>query len=120
MIISSMISTPFSFAKSLPALPDFGFADKAIDSLSTLSIRGGAVEAAAASAFDLNRAKIRLDGLSSYGVMSVLLLNCAFRLYTSVPKKITNEGEKDYNKVENAVTLAFLFFTILSIVLGIT
>jgi len=45
-------------------------------------IRGGAAEAA----FDLTRARIRLEGLSSYGVIAVLLMNSALRLYTSVPK----------------------------------
>jgi len=78
-------------------------------------IRGGATEAA----FDLTRARIRLEGLSSYGVIAVLLMNSALRLYTSVPKKIKGPDEEDA-KIENAATIVFTCLNSLCIVSGIT
>ena len=66
----------------------------------------------------IDRAKIRLEGLSSYAVIAVLLMNSALRLYTAIPKKITSKDSKDYNKIENIATWAFSFFSVLSIVTG--
>jgi len=87
-------------------------------------LRGGATEEVAtivvAEAFDLNRARIRLEGLSSYGVMSILLMSSALRLYTSVPKKMNNPSESKEAKIENAATIAFAFTSVVAIISGIT
>ncbi len=78
----------------------------------------GAGDTAAASCPDLNRVKIRLEGLSAYGVISILLMNCALALYCSVPKKIQSVNESHYNRGENIITILFTAFSILSIISG--
>ena len=83
-----------------------------------LSVVGGGISDAANVAFDLNRTKMRLEGLSSYGVISVLLMSCALRLYTSVPKKIRQPNDDEYNKIENIVTIMFSAVTIIGILSG--
>jgi hypothetical protein len=95
---------------------------RVLSSLSAFDIRGGAVETFAETAtgvaFDLNRTKIRLEGLSSYSVVSVLLMSSALRLYTSVPKKLRSKKDEEYNKVENMVAFIFSIFSILTVVSG--
>ena len=55
-----------------------------------LELRGG--ESLASAAFDLNRTRIRLEGLSTYGLIAILLVNSALALYTSVPKTIQTQA----------------------------
>lgn len=62
--------------------------------------------------FDLNRFKIRLEGLSGYGVVMTLLLNAALRLYSATPKKL------DDRKTENAVKILFVACISICVVLG--
>jgi hypothetical protein len=45
---------------------------------------------------DLTRVRIRLEGLSGYGVVSALMMNAALRLYSSAPKKL-QKGETHNN-----------------------
>jgi hypothetical protein len=47
------------------------------------------VAAAAVEIIKIDRVKIRLEGLSSYGVMSALLMNSCLRLFSSTPKNLT-------------------------------
>jgi hypothetical protein len=63
-----------------------------------LALRGGA------EVMDLTRVRIRLEGLSAYGVVSSLMLNAALRLYSSSPKKL--------QKGETCANIAKILFAI--------
>jgi len=67
-----------------------------------LLLRGGGAE----SAFDLTRAKIRLEGLHSYGVVATLMLNVSMRLFSSTPA-----ARKSLVKGETATNAAKILFT---------
>ena len=97
-----------------------------------LGLRGG--ESLASAAFDLNRTRIRLEGLSAYGLIAILLMNSALALYTSVPKTIHTQagGGKDADsdsnitqnnkemKMENRAAAAFTVLSMLCILSGVT
>ena len=93
-----------------------------------LELQGG--ESLASSAFDLYRTRIRLEGLSAYGLLAILLMNSALALYTSVPKTIqTQAGGKDADsnspqnkeiRMENRATVIFTVLSILCILSGVT
>jgi hypothetical protein len=58
---------------------------------------GVAVDCAAAAApviLQMDRVRIRLDGLSSYGVICSLLMNAALRLYSATPKKLDKQQQQ--------------------------
>jgi hypothetical protein len=64
------------------------------------------------SAFDVGRAKFRLEGLSHYASVSALLLNAALRMFSSTPKKL------DHRKHENVMKIAFLVFITATVICG--
>lgn len=61
--------------------------------------------------FNLDRVKIRLEGLTAYGVVTALLMNAALGLFASTPKEL-EEGKR----VENVAKVIFCFSTALSVV----
>jgi hypothetical protein len=63
--------------------------------------------------FNLNRAKIRLEGLGHYASVSVLLLNAALRLFSATPKKLEPK-----EKAENIVKLVFVASIATTVILG--
>mmetsp|Transcript_3541 Transcript_3541/g.8092 ORF Transcript_3541/g.8092 Transcript_3541/m.8092 type:complete len:242 (-) Transcript_3541:175-900(-) len=100
--------------------------------VSALRGGGGKEAAAAAAAFDLTRARIRLEGLSAYGVTTGLLMNAAMRLYSSTPKKMKDLSEIDDDdgkddgggdakrvaRMENWVTVIFAALVTVTIMSG--
>lgn len=62
--------------------------------------------------FDLDRTKLRLDGLGHYASVSTLVLSAALTLSNATPKKL------DERKSENAIKLAFVSCIITTVVLG--
>ena len=76
----------------------------------TLSLSGGS-----AAALDLTRVKTRLEGLSSYGVVTALIMNAGLRLYSSTPKQLEEGKQK---QLENAAKIMFCFSVVTSIVAG--
>jgi len=75
--------------------------------------------------FDLDRVKIRLDGLSSYGVVTALIMNAGLRLYSATPKKMGTESgpddsadDKRRQKIENFTKVLFGFSVVASILAG--
>jgi hypothetical protein len=89
------------------------------------NVRGGGGAAAAAdAAFDLTRARIRLEGLSAYGVTCALLMNAALRVFGGTPKTIQELPEKEGPerrrvRAENIATVVFSASTCLSILCGL-
>lgn len=85
-----------AFSSTAPSL----LASTAPATLSTaatsLIARGGA------TALDLGRTKLRLEGLHQYGVVTALLMNAALRLFSSTPKKLENDGS-----VQDKVKIGF-------------
>lgn len=66
-------------------------------------IRGGAE-----AAFDLTRQRIRIEGLSAYGVTTALLMNGALRLLSATPKKMQDVKEGGNTaRLENVATVLF-------------
>jgi len=102
----------------IPGMQSAGKVISAMPPAAVFALRGGSTVATAA--FDLTRARIRLEGLSAYGLIAVLLMNSALRLYTSVPKKIKDvSGSKDA-KIENVATVLFTILSVVCILAGIT
>lgn len=60
--------------------------------------RGGAN-----AALDLARTKLRLEGLHQYGVVTALLMNAALRLFSSTPKKLSND-----DSLQDKMKMAFV------------
>mmetsp|Transcript_27346 Transcript_27346/g.40430 ORF Transcript_27346/g.40430 Transcript_27346/m.40430 type:complete len:237 (-) Transcript_27346:298-1008(-) len=93
-----------------------------------LDLKGGAnalptglLNDATEKAFDIARARIRLEGLSSYALIAALLMNMALRLYGSIPKKMNlTAGDTKNYKLENAVAMLCSIFAIICIVMGMT
>ena len=94
-------------AKLASTMPSF--AGQAVPTLSALAIRGGN---AALRSFDLERTKIRLESINSYGVVTALLLQAALRLYSSTPKELGD------NKLQNLAKIVFNLSVGLSIICG--
>jgi hypothetical protein len=65
------------------------------------------------SAFDLDRASIRLESIDSYAVVAALLLSAALRLYASTPREL-EAGQRR----ENSAKVAFMISAGLSIICG--
>eukprot|EP00521_Asterionellopsis_glacialis_P018520 CAMPEP_0195293864 /NCGR_PEP_ID=MMETSP0707-20130614/13559_1 /TAXON_ID=33640 /ORGANISM="Asterionellopsis glacialis, Strain CCMP134" /LENGTH=216 /DNA_ID=CAMNT_0040354675 /DNA_START=87 /DNA_END=734 /DNA_ORIENTATION=- len=85
-----------------------------------LGCRGGASAASQSTGFDLTRTGIRLEGLSSYGVISALLMNASLRVFSMTPRQITKgtSQNKNQHKVERYAEIMFLSFVALSILTG--
>ena len=81
----------------------------------------GLLNDATEKAFDIARARIRLEGLSSYALVAALLMNMAFVLYGSMPKKMNlTAGDTKNYKLENAIAMLGSIFAIICIVMGMT
>ena len=110
-------------ASSLQTATNVGVASSLLPSTSSAAaaslalLRGGAT-----ATFDLSRALIRLEGLSSYSVISILLMNTALVLFCAVPKQmLTPASSKDTTaKIENAATLTFNSLSIICIISAFT
>ena len=118
-LVATTITAPFATvgAGSFPVVVSFA---------SVLSnIRGGGAAAAAAdAAFDLTRARIRLEGLSAYGVTCALLMNASLSFFGGTPKTIQELPEKEGPerrrvRAENIATVVFSASTCLSILCGL-
>ena len=118
-LVATTITAPFATvgAGSFPVVVSFA---------SVLSnIRGGGGAAAAAdAAFDLTRARIRLEGLSAYGVTCALLMNASLSFFGGTPKTIQELPEKEGPerrrvRAENIATVVFSASTCLSILCGL-
>jgi hypothetical protein len=120
----------FSACSALPVIP-FDSSRSANTILSKLEheqlsqvmlhVRGGSGErgsafgvhsdlSAVVESLDMNRVRIRLEGLSTYAVVSALMLNGSLRLLFGTPKNL----EKD-KRTENVVKVVFCASTFLSI-----
>ena len=81
-----------------------------------MALRGGDTAAAAAeTVFNLNRARIRLEGLSSYGLITSLLMNATLALFGMTRKKVIT---KEDNNVDRTAKTIFLFLVSVSIIAG--
>ena len=78
-------------------------------------IRGGGGTAAA---FDLGRAKIRLEGLQMYCTIASLIMNAALRLYSATPKNQKENPKKMLDHFENGMKILFACNTIATVVMG--
>lgn len=80
---------------------------------SAIALRGGEIFAKHAnSALDINRVRMRLEGLASYATLCALLANGCLRLYSSVNHETTSSVKK------NRAYDAFYLFIIISILSG--
>ena len=82
------------------------------------SIRGGGGTASSNLAFDLGRARIRLEGLQMYCTIASLIMNAALDLYSSTPKNQKEDPKKLLDRVENWVKILFACNTIATVVMG--
>jgi hypothetical protein len=106
MTASPLAATTSVAASKLPAM-----ISQAAPALSSaLVVRGGE---AALQGFDLGRTQIRLESISSYGVITALLLNAALQLYSSTPKRL-EKGQS----MENYTKIVFVLSVGLSIICG--
>jgi len=81
-----------------------------------MTTRGGGA-AAAVAAFDMSLESQNVGVLSSYGVVTALIMNSALRLYTS--NKLTYKKDKDNNNnLNNTISILFSFFISLCIMSG--
>jgi len=80
--------------------------------VAALALRGG-VGAEAGALLDLNRVRIRLEGLSSYSVVSALMMNAGMRLYSG-----TNKQLQKGKRLENGFKVFFSLSVALSILTG--
>lgn len=114
---------------TIASIPSSSVLTTSIASTTILAVRGGAL---AEAAFDLNRARIHLEGLlSAYGLIAVLLMNSpVMKLYTTIIKTIKIEAvdiegqgphtSKTNRKIENAARVSFVVLSTLGILSGIT
>uniref|UniRef100_A0A7S1YX84 Uncharacterized protein n=1 Tax=Ditylum brightwellii TaxID=49249 RepID=A0A7S1YX84_9STRA len=79
-----------------------------------LSFCGGAAE----KAIDIHRTRLRLEGLSTYGVIASLLMNSALRLFSSTPKRSANTPTTKLEVFENAVKFLFMLTMMISVFAG--
>ena len=105
-----MTASPLAATASIAASKLPSMISQAAPTISSLAVRGGE---AALQGFDLGRTQIRLQSISSYGVITALLLNAALRLYSSTPKRL-EKGQK----MENYAKIVFVISVGLSIICG--
>ena len=68
---------------------------------------------------DINRVMIRLEGLSSYGVISALIMNAALQLFSGTSKTLSKEASTNINKRGvNVAKIVFMVSVISSILAG--
>jgi len=84
----------------------------------TSSLRGGAAVAEQV-AFDLTRARIRLEGLHAYVVVATLMLNASLRLFSSVSKRGTLDEQGEGDRVNNAAKILFAVTMVASVLSGL-
>jgi hypothetical protein len=83
-----------------------------------------AVDCAAPVILEMDRVRIRLDGLSSYGVICSLLMNAALRLYSATPKKLESSSDTSSKKLlfsytkTDIIKMIFMASTVISISAG--
>ena len=106
---------PTTFLKPSPSTSSLSMYDGTTGSIMGRLWLPSPVGSIAETTLDLNRAKIRLEGLSTYGFLSVILVNCALTLYFTVPKNIISTNENNYNRIENVIKILFSWCTIISI-----
>jgi hypothetical protein len=75
---------------------------------------GGGGEDVTAANFDIDRVRMRLDGLNSYAVISTLTMNACLGLYFKTPKQQIDIGSDSWS--EKLAKIIFLLSTITSIV----
>jgi len=82
-----------------------------------VALRGGSTESPLSGLdnFDIGRAKIRLDELTSFGVVTALLMNAGLRLYSSTPTNI--ECGRSHH-LDNAVKIVFCASVVVSVMAG--
>jgi hypothetical protein len=105
-----MTAFPLAATTSFVASKSPSMISQAAPAVSALAVRGGE---AALQGFDLGRTQIRLQSISSYGVIAALVLNAALRLYSATPKRL----EKGQN-IENKAKMVFVLSVGLSIICG--
>lgn len=103
----TVVGGSFSAASNLPTQVAF--------LAPTLLVRGGSGPAEAP--FDLTRARIRLEGLHSYGVVTTLMLNASLRLFSSTPR--AKEGMAKGEAIDNAAKLLFTALIASSVISGL-
>jgi len=110
MILSPVAKTATAAAVGRTAFSAVAAASStASSSVAVAVLRGGAQQA-----LDLTRAKIRIEGLTSYGVIAALLMNAGLRLYSSTPKNL-EFGKRN----ENVAKLIFCASMVVSICSGL-
>ena len=94
----------------------------ALDLVHHVARGGGGGEAVL---LDINRVKIRLEGLSSYGVISALLMNAALRLFSGTSKNLSSSSKQqdDANaninkRGVNVAKIVFMVSVVSSILAG--
>ena len=105
MAAAALSAPPTTVLHALP-LADAGLAlNPLVSALWTLS--GGA------STLDINRFKLRLDGMHTYAVITTLLMNASLRLFSATPKRFV-PGEK----TKNLLKVLFSLMVTVSILTG--
>jgi len=69
--------------------------------------------------FDLTRAMMRTEALSTYSVIAALLIISSVSIYNATPKKMKQNHEKK-SKIENYATSLFMFANILGVLSGLS
>lgn len=80
------------------------------------AVAGGDAAAAVPVILQMDRVRIRLDGLSCYGVICSLLMNAALRLYSATPKKLDNP-HPSFTRTD-IIKIIFMVSTVISISAG--
>jgi hypothetical protein len=114
-----------------PATTAVGAAKTATAAIAGMVLQGGATAAAGACdaaspiILQMDRVRIRLDGLASYGVICSLLMNAALRLYSATPKKLDTKLDPDHSKKQfysftgtDIIKMVFMVSTVISISAG--
>ena len=100
-----------SASSSLP-IQLLSMSPQLLSSLFLLSGGGGGANTAA-TVMDVNRFKLRLDGLHAYAVISTLLMNASLRLFSATPKRF-EAGQKS----RNTIKMMFSIMVTISILTG--
>mmetsp|Transcript_15703 Transcript_15703/g.21819 ORF Transcript_15703/g.21819 Transcript_15703/m.21819 type:complete len:218 (+) Transcript_15703:183-836(+) len=111
------MSANVNVATSITALKPVSeaFLGTAAAATAAMALRGGDATVAADAVLDLNRVRIRLEGLSSYGVISSLLMNATLGIFGMTREKII---KKEDSTVDRTVKTIFLSLVSLSIITG--